>query len=642
MIRNFHTKLLLLLLSIVSAQWSSAQVNVALTAVCTQSGGGASPNYGPELYNDNYIPVYMGPGLGTWGWLYTNGWIEFNWTAPQTVDSITFYNGGQAQARHFGTAQVQYWNGTAYVTVGTANGTGTEIDGYKFPAPVTTTRIRLNNVTGYAPAAGYNPAFREIQIWQKISSGNDAGVTSLSNPSSIFCPGNYDLKVLVKNHGINVINNVTVNWTLNGVAQPSIPLNTPIDTMGGTGLNEVEVLLQSNLSITAPTIVKAWTSNPNNQTDTTNHNDTLLLTLTPTLFTVTASNDTICANSSSSLILGSNTTLPTTGISWQSSTDGGATWTTITGANGSTYSANGLNSPTSFRALVSIGTNQQCISPTKTIQVFQLETPVAIDSSRCGPGPVTIGASVTGPGILSWFDAATGGTSLGTGALFTTPSISTSTTYYVSAGDGGGTADSIQVPLNSGNTAGIYHHMFLVGATSQVTITEIALKVNNAVGTMTSWDIYYRPDNYQLVTGANTSATGWTLLSSTTNVPSAGTGDYTTIAQNLNLVIPAGATYSLYIAPVSGTHQYYSPAAGTITASSATMEIRAGHRGSSLFNCSTSGGQAVVKLKTAAGCESPRIPVTATVNNFPQLDLGADVYICPGETATLNANASGT
>src|SRR5690606_13174915 len=297
---------------------------------------------------------------------------------------------------------------------------------------------------------------------------------------------------------------------------------------------------------------------------------------------------------------------------------------------------------TQFRAAINTGGANLCYTNTWTMHFIDPAVLSTVPAERCGPGTLTLQATTAPGNELKWYADATTTTSLATGSSFTTPSISTSTTYYVSASDGGETADSIQVPLNSGNTAGIYHHMFLVGATSQVTITEIALKVNNAVGTMTSWDIYYRPDNYQLVTGANTSATGWTLLSSTTNVPSAGTGDYTTIAQNLNLVIPAGATYSLYIAPVSGTHQYYSPAAGTITASSATMEIRAGHRGSSLFNCSTSGGQAVVKLKTAAGCESPRIPVTATVNNFPQLDLGADVYICPGETATLNANASGT
>src|SRR5690606_24146499 len=49
-----------------------------------------------------------------------------------------------------------------------------------------------------------------------------------------------------------------------------------------------------------------------------------------------------------------------------------------------------------------------------------------------------------------------------------------------------------------------------------------------------------------------------------------------------------------------------------------------------------------VHYRTAAGCESPRVPVVATINNAPTLDIGSDQYICPGETATLNANASGT
>ena len=52
--------------------------------------------------------------------------------------------------------------------------------------------------------------------------------------------------------------------------------------------------------------------------------------------------------------------------------------------------------------------------------------------TRCGPGTVTLGATASA-GTINWYAAATGGSSLGTGTSFTTPSISTTTTYYVSA-----------------------------------------------------------------------------------------------------------------------------------------------------------------------------------------------------------------
>jgi PKD repeat protein len=51
-------------------------------------------------------------------------------------------------------------------------------------------------------------------------------------------------------------------------------------------------------------------------------------------------------------------------------------------------------------------------------------------ASRCDTGTVTLGATASA-GTLNWYAAATGGSALGTGTSFTTPSISTSTTYYV-------------------------------------------------------------------------------------------------------------------------------------------------------------------------------------------------------------------
>jgi subtilisin-like proprotein convertase family protein len=50
---------------------------------------------------------------------------------------------------------------------------------------------------------------------------------------------------------------------------------------------------------------------------------------------------------------------------------------------------------------------------------------------RCGTGSVTLGAS--GQGTFNWYAAVSGGSSLGTGTTFNTPSISATTTYYVDA-----------------------------------------------------------------------------------------------------------------------------------------------------------------------------------------------------------------
>jgi hypothetical protein len=51
--------------------------------------------------------------------------------------------------------------------------------------------------------------------------------------------------------------------------------------------------------------------------------------------------------------------------------------------------------------------------------------------TNCGTGSVTLGA--TSAGTLNWYAASTGGSALGTGTSYTTPSISANTTYYVDA-----------------------------------------------------------------------------------------------------------------------------------------------------------------------------------------------------------------
>ncbi|WP_299532250.1 gliding motility-associated C-terminal domain-containing protein [Ulvibacterium sp.] len=76
-----------------------------------------------------------------------------------------------------------------------------------------------------------------------------------------------------------------------------------------------------------------------------------------------------------------------------------------------------------------------CFSPTSSVTLTFGTTPSITGStpdSRCGPGTVTLGATASA-GTLNWYVAPTGGTSIGTGTSFVTPSINITTTYYVEA-----------------------------------------------------------------------------------------------------------------------------------------------------------------------------------------------------------------
>ncbi|MDR6764240.1 gliding motility-associated-like protein [Flavobacterium sp. 2755] len=61
-------------------------------------------------------------------------------------------------------------------------------------------------------------------------------------------------------------------------------------------------------------------------------------------------------------------------------------------------------------------------------------TPGANPNPVCDSGTFTFTATTTAGATISWYDAAVGGNLLGTGNTYTTPTINTTTTYYVDAG----------------------------------------------------------------------------------------------------------------------------------------------------------------------------------------------------------------
>ena len=68
------------------------------------------------------------------------------------------------------------------------------------------------------------------------------------------------------------------------------------------------------------------------------------------------------------------------------------------------------------------------LSASTTLTIASITS--TLPASRCDSGTVTLQASATA-GTINWYDALTGGTNLGTGTSFTTPSINNTTIYYV-------------------------------------------------------------------------------------------------------------------------------------------------------------------------------------------------------------------
>lgn len=133
---------------------------------------------------------------------------------------------------------------------------------------------------------------------------------------------------------------------------------------------------------------------------------------------------------------------------WEVSTNGGSSWTAIT--NGGVYSNATTSTLIITGATVALNSNKYrcvtsntCGTTTSGNETLTVKPSPSISStvpgSRCGNGTVVLNA-VGSAGALSWFAAATGGSAIGSGATFTTPSINATQSYYVSATNAGCTS----------------------------------------------------------------------------------------------------------------------------------------------------------------------------------------------------------
>lgn len=101
---------------------------------------------------------------------------------------------------------------------------------------------------------------------------NDAGITTMVSPVLGSAAGSYPVEVTLGNLGGNALNTVTIDWTINGVAQPTTNFSGPaLASFTTTNVS----LSPSTAFSTGVTTLRFWTSNPNGTADTDPNNDTL-------------------------------------------------------------------------------------------------------------------------------------------------------------------------------------------------------------------------------------------------------------------------------------------------------------------------------------------------------------------------------
>jgi len=101
---------------------------------------------------------------------------------------------------------------------------------------------------------------------------NDVGVYGFSNPTGGVLANNaFDVKVELKNFGIDTITSATIDWELDGIAQTAYSF---ADTLMPDSISNELVLGNTTVALGAHN-VKAWTNNPNGSGDNNIANDTV-------------------------------------------------------------------------------------------------------------------------------------------------------------------------------------------------------------------------------------------------------------------------------------------------------------------------------------------------------------------------------
>ncbi|HNQ20922.1 MAG TPA: hypothetical protein PKI46_07685, partial [Bacteroidales bacterium] len=183
--------------------------------------------------------------------------------------------------------------------------------------------------------------------------------------------------------------------------------------------------------------------------------DTVQITVLPTTASISAVPDELCISGSSTLSISPSNGYGNATFQWASSIDG-ITFTDITGANGLNYTTPEINTSTYYKWTATASGNS-CLIDTVFIKVNNPQILSTNDSSHCGPGTVELSATANAGSTINWYNVATGGQPIATGETFTTPVLTSTTSYYVEAmvgsnpsvilGDGELTSSGAQSPF---------------------------------------------------------------------------------------------------------------------------------------------------------------------------------------------------
>jgi GH18 family chitinase len=347
-------------------------------------------------------------------------------------------------------------------------------------------------------------------------------------------------------------------------------------------------------------------------------------------------------------LCGANTTLTATGTPAASGRtfDWKRNGVLVTNTTANTYAATQGGTWT-------VTAKEGCCKKTDEVIITQGATVTATGATRCGTGTLNLNVTSTGS-TYDWYNANANGTYLNTGATFTTPSISTTTTYYVQQKAGSRTYYTAKAYPGTSPQKEYADYSGRAHWANKMIVSQTL--------TIKSVDIYYSGpavSNARLVAynagdglSVDYQSTPVSLVAQTT--PALGPGFHYTLSANLTL--PPGTYYMAIYAPGADAQGANPGVAldpngiGTPYAQAGLFSIegQACVNWGGGFNAAAAGtnyGQLFNWVITAENNPCGRTAVVATINCPPTITLTSPVPPGPvthnsGTALTLTATAS--
>lgn len=278
---------------------------------------------------------------------------------------------------------------------------------------------------------------------------------------------------------------------------------------------------------------------------------------------------------------------------------------------------------------------------TRVAYTITVNTPPAIptvnDTTICSGQSATLFATSPSGATLNWYSVSTGGVSIGTGATFTTPILSTGTSYFIESmvtGCPPSARKQVNVLVNTTPASPSVNDTIIcngeaasliASAISGVTFEWFTVANGGTrvyIGSNYTTPILTNSTNYFVAATAGNCSSTRRMVTVTVNNPPA--------APQLNNVVICEGDSAVFVAPtISGIvyNWFDAPTSG--------VALQSGNTFTSPNLISTTN----YFIEAFNGCTSSRTLVTATVNSPPLSPTSNDTTICSGQSVTLIATA---